>query len=281
MNLSGGLPVPLARVVVLWALWRLLGRVLGLYRCHDCRQHKTKDQFTVTVGTIFEDSHIPLSKWLLAITLMCSSKKGMSAHQLHRMLGITYKSAWFMGHRIRYAMDQPSDGKLGGIIEADETWVGGKATRAGKQTAWENKTPVLALIQRNGEVRSRVAPTVSAATLKEFLLENAKTSARLMTDELDAYEGVGKQFKSHERVKHKALEYSRGDVTTNSAEGYFAILKRGINGIYHHVSKEHLPRYLSEFNFRFNSRKNNDDERTVSAILGFEGKRLKYRDSLT
>jgi len=258
----------------------LAGARPGLYRCHDCREHKTKDQFTVTVGTIFEDSHIPLSKWLLAITLMCSSKKGMSAHQLHRMLGITYKSAWFMAHRIRYAMEQSTSEKLGGIIEADETWVGGKATRAGNQTAWENKSPVLALVQRNGEVRTRVVPTVSAATLKEFLLENAKTSARLMTDELDAYEGVGKQFKSHERVKHKIHEYSRGDVTTNSAEGFFSILKRGINGVYHHVSKEHLHRYLSEFDFRYNRRKITDDERTISAIAGFDGKRLKYRDSL-
>jgi transposase-like protein len=176
-------------------------------------------------------------------------------------------------------METPTKGKLGGIIEADETWVGGKSRRIGQQTAWENKTPVLALVQRNGDVRSRVAPTVSAATLKEFLLENAKTSARLMTDELDSYEGVGKSFKSHERVKHKIHEYSRGDVTTNTVEGYFSILKRGINGVYHHVSKEHLHRYLSEFDFRYNRRKINDDERMISAIAGFEGKRLTYLDS--
>lgn len=253
----------------------------GLYRCKDCRKLKNNNQFTVTVGTIFEDSHIKLNIWLQAIILLCSSKKGMSAHQLHRQLGITYKSAWFMAHRIRYAMEQNSFKKMQGTIEADETYVGGKSRRVGKQTGLENKTPVVSLVQRDGNVRSFVVPTVSAMTLKKVLTENLSKSAKLMTDELRGYIRVGKEFKSHEVVNHKNYEYVRDSVTTNTVEGFFSILKRGINGIYHHVSKEHLHRYLAEFDFRYNHRKINDEERTVKAIIGFEGKRLTYRDSLS
>ena len=249
----------------------------GLYRCRDCRKAKRNAQFTVTVGTIFEDSHIKLDVWLQAIVMLCSSKKGMSAHQMHRQLGITYKSAWFMMHRIRYAMEQKSFGKLNGIVEADETYIGGKGRRTARLTGFENKTAVVALVQRNGDVRSFPVETVSAKTLRNILTENLDKETRLMTDELQGYIKVGREFKSHEVVKHGKFEYVRGDVTTNTVEGYFGLLKRGVNGTYHHISKEHLHRYLAEFNFRYNNRKIDDTERTVKALLGFEGKRLTYK----
>lgn len=250
----------------------------GLYRCKDCRKLKKNNQFTVTVGTIFEDSHIKLSLWLMAISLMCASKKGISAHQVHRMLGITYKTAWFMCHRIRFAM-QPTDKKrMRGVIEADETYIGGKARMAWRLTGRENKTPVVALVQRGGRVRSFVVPSVTAMTLKEVLLENVHPSSHLMTDENVGYKKIGKQFASHQTVNHARDEYARGDVTTNTVEGFFGLLKRGVNGTFHHISKEHLHRYLSEFDFRYNRRKMTDQQRTVQAIAGFEGKRLKYKD---
>jgi len=253
----------------------------GLYRCKNCRRLEKSSQFTVTVGTIFEDSHIKLQIWLQAVILLCSSKKGMSAHQLHRQLGITYKSAWFMAHRIRYGMQKTNKRKMQGIIEADETLIGGKSRRVGQQTGLENKTPVVALVQRNGNVRSFALQTVSAKSLKAVLTENVSPKADLMTDELAAYKKVGKEFASHEVVNHGRYEYVRGDVTTNTVEGFFAILKRGINGVYHHVSREHLNRYLAEFNFRYNHRKIDDSARVISAISNFEGKRLTYRDSLS
>lgn len=254
----------------------------GVYRCKDCRKMKKSNQFTVTVGTIFEDSHIKLSLWLMAISLMCASKKGISAHQMHRMLGITYKTAWFMCHRIRYAMQAPKTGKrLKGTIEADETFIGGKARRFGRLTGMENKTPVVSLVQRNGKVRSFVVPTISAGNLKDVLLENVHPSSHLMTDQLDAYKAVGKEFASHKTVNHGVGEYVRGNVTTNTVEGFFGLLKRGVNGSFHHISREHLHRYLSEFDFRYNRRRMNDQERTIQAIRGFEGKRLTYRDSLS
>jgi transposase-like protein len=246
----------------------------GVYKCSSCRK-----QFTVTVGTIFEDSHIPLAKWLSAIYLMCCSKKGISANQAHRMLEITYKSAWFMCHRIRYAMEQNSFKKMQGTIEVDETYVGGKNRRIGSKTGLENKTPVVSLVQRNGEVRSFVVETVFSATLKKVLSENMSKKAKLMTDELRGYKKVGKEFASHEVVNHSKYEYVRGDVTTNTVEVYFGLLKRGINGTFHHVSRKHLQRYLSEFDFRYNFHKLNDSSITPIAIQGFEGKRLMYRDS--
>jgi len=260
---------------------KLAGARAGLYRCKDCRKNKMKDQFTVTVGTIFEDSHIKLNIWLQAITLMCSSKKGISAHQVHRQLGVTYKTAWFLCMRIRYAMQEKPTRRMKGVIEADETYVGGKSRRVGQLTGWENKTPVVALVKRDGNVRSFVVPTVSAQTLRETLLENVHPSSHLMTDELTAYEKTGNGFASHQTVTHSKYEYVRGDVYTNTVEGFFSLLKRGINGTFHHVSKEHLHRYLSEFDFRYNRRKVSDHERTISAISGFEGKRLTYRDSLS
>ncbi len=256
------------------------GARAGLYRCRDCRRSKTKNQFTVTVGTIFEDSHIKLNIWLQAISLMCSSKKGISAHQIHRQLGVTYKTAWFMCHRIRFAMEQKPTRKMKGTIEADETYVGGKSRRVGQQTGLENKTPVVSLVQRNGKVRSFVVPVVSAQTLRETLLDNINPSSHLMTDELTAYGKIGEEFASHDTVNHSRHEYVRGNATTNTVEGYFSLLKRGVNGTFHHISREHLHRYLAEFDFRYNRRKVTDNERTASAIEGFEGKRLTYKDSL-
>jgi transposase-like protein len=250
----------------------------GLYKCKYCRK-----QFTVTVGTIFEASHIKISTWLKAIYLLCSSKKGMSAHQLHRMLGITYKSAWFMAHRIRYAMEQgPIIEMMTGIVEADEAYIGGKRRngreKAGRPGPFSNKAPIFALVQRGGRVRAFPMARVTAENLLAALKENVDPSARVMTDDLNSYDGVGKHFASHETVNHTKKEYVRGDVTTNTVEGFFGLFKRGVNGIYHHVGKKHLHRYTSEFEFRYNARDMSDGDRTVLAIAGFEGKRLKYRD---
>jgi len=242
----------------------------GVLKCKACRK-----QFTVTVGTIFEDSHIPLHKWLLAIQLLCSSKKGMSAHQLHRILSVTYKSAWFMAHRIRYAMSQPPLAKLQGIIEADETYIGGKAHGKRGRGA-ENKIPVFALVERNGDVRSFKTERVTAKNLKGIIREHVDKSATIMTDEFLAYKGLGREF-NHQTVNHGIGEYVNGLAHTNTAEGYFSLIKRGIVGVYHHVSSKHLSLYLDEFNFRYNGRKLNDSSRTLSAIASTEGKRLMLR----
>ncbi len=219
----------------------------GVYKCKYC-----KKQFTVTVGTIFEGSHIKISKWLMAIYLMCSSRKGISAHQLHRMLGITYKSAWFMAHRIRYAMSQqPFEEKLIGIVEADETYIGGKAK--GKRGRGAGKKMIVAsLVQRKGDVRSVPIEKVTAKNLKGFIRKNVDGSAYLMTDEFRSYNGLDKEYAGHGVVNHGKKEYSRGIIHTNTIEGYFSILKRGVNGIFHHISKKYLPFYLCEFDFRYN-----------------------------
>jgi transposase-like protein len=252
-----------------------------LWKCRACRK-----QFTVTVGTIFEGSHIPLQKWLLAFYLLCSSKKGMSAHQLHRMLGVTYKSAWFMAHRIRYAMEQPPFARpLEGVVEADETYVGGKERNRKRQDKQKktgrgtNKTPVVALVERGGEVRSFRMANVTGLELKGAIRRNVSRDARIMTDSFKSYRGLGKEFASHEYVSHSDGEYVRGDVHTNTAENYFSILKRGIDGTYHHISEAHLPRYLAEFDFRYNNRIGlgvDDAERTRRALAGVVGKRLTY-----
>jgi transposase-like protein len=252
-----------------------------LWKCRACRK-----QFTVTVGTIFEGSHIPLQKWLLAFYLLCSSKKGMSAHQLHRMLGVTYKSAWFMAHRIRYAMEQPPFARpLEGVVEADETYVGGKERNRKRQDKQKktgrgtDKTPVVALVERGGEVRSFRMANVTGLELKGAIRRNVSREARIMTDSFKSYRGLSKEFASHEYVSHSDGEYVRGDVHTNTAENYFSILKRGVNGTYHHVSEAHLPRYLAEFDFRYNNRIAlgvTDAERTRRALAGVVGKRLTY-----
>ncbi len=259
----------------------------GLWKCAGCRK-----QFTVTVKTIFEDSHIPLHKWLLAIHLMCASKKGVSAHQLMRMLDIRqYKSAWFMAHRIRYAMTGELPEKMNGIVEADETYVGGRRRRRqthvmkdGQRTADHigpvaDKAAVFAVVQRGGRVHSRHIERVTADSLKVVLDEVCDADAHLMTDT-----GVLRNRttgRKHSLVNHKADEYVRWDegvcVTTNTVEGYFSILKRGINGVYHHVGRKHLHRYLGEFDFRYNEREVTDGERAQKALAGFDGKRLTYK----
>jgi transposase-like protein len=241
----------------------------GVWKCKACRK-----QFTVTVGTIFEDSHIPIHQWLSAIQFLCASKKGMSAHQLHRMLNITYKSAWFMAHRIRYAMGQPPlTEKLQGIVEADETYIGGKA-RGKRGRGAENKTPVFSLVQRGGDVRSFKTERVTAKNLKTMIRENVDRKSTIMTDEFLAYKYLHEEFADHQTVSHGSREYVRGDVHTNTAEGYFSLLKRGIIGIYHHISPQHLGLYLAEFDFRYNSRKVEDGVRMMLAIDGTKGKRL-------
>ena len=244
----------------------------GVWKCRACRR-----QFTITVGTIFEDSHIPIHQWLSAIQFLCASKKGISAHQLHRMLNITYKSAWFMAHRIRYAMGQaPIAEKLHGIVEADETYIGGKAHGKRGRGA-ENKTPVFAIVQRGGDVRPFKAERVTAKNLKAMIRENVDQDSTIMTDEFLAYKGLHKEFANHQTVSHGSGEYVRGNAHVNSAEGYFSLLKRGIIGTYHHISQQHLDRYPAEFNFRYNSRKVDDGFRMVLAVEGAKGKRLMLR----
>jgi len=260
----------------------------GLWKCAGCRE-----QFTVTVGTIFEDSHIPLSKWLLAYHLLCASKKGMSAHQLHRMLKVTYRSAWFMAHRIRYTMTQePLSSKLQGVVEVDETYIGGKL-RTGTYKPKDNyhrkrfapvanKAAVVSVLQRGGRVQSTHVEQVTSANLKEMVTTLIDENAHVMTDSSTVLDKA-LQHRTHSQVNHTAKEYVRYEdglcITTNAIEGYFATLKRGINGVYHHVGKQHLHRYLSEFDFRYNSRKEKDGDRTLLALNGVEGKRLMLRDS--
>ncbi len=270
--------------------YALKSKTRKLWKCAACRK-----QFTVTIGTIFEGSHIKLNKWLLAFYLLCSSKKGMSAHQLHRMLGVTYKSAWFMAHRIRYAMQQPAFTELlSGVVEVDETYVGGKVRRSNvKQYApldpmkpdkrrlgrgGDNKTPVVALVERGGNVRAERMANVTGKELKGAIRRHVDPSATIMTDSFASYRGLDKEYAGHFTVNHLD-EYVNGEIHTNTAENFFSILKRGIDGVYHHVSEAHLGRYLDEFTFRYNNRIANgidDAERTRRALLGAEGKRLKY-----
>lgn len=250
----------------------------GVYKCKSCRK-----PFSVTVGTLFERSKIPLNKWVLATHLLTSSKKGMSAHQLHRMLGVTYKTAWFMAHRIREAMRPHDDkqGPLGGqnkVVEADETYVGGKAKNAKKGKPVPKKEAVFSLVERDGKVRSFHVPSVSRNTLRPILVSQIDRKSYLMTDEAGVYRSPGREFAGHGTVNHSIDEYVRGTFWhTNTIEGYFAILKRGITGVYQHVSQKHLKRYLGEFDFRYNERDLTDTERTIAALKGIEGKRMTYR----
>lgn len=246
----------------------------GVYFCGDCRQ-----QFTVTVGTVFERSKIPLHKWILATHLLCSSKKGISSHQLHRTLGVTYKTAWFMTHRIREAMKPSHSGLLGtggGTVEADETYIGRKPGSE-KRRGHGHKEAVFSLVERNGNVRSFHVPDVTASTLKEKLKSNVDEAASLMTDDARQYKKICEMFGSHESVNHSIGEYVRGKAHTNTIEGFFSIFKRGIYGVYQHVSSHHLHRYTTEFDFRYNNRKVTDSERSDNALKGISGKRLTYR----
>lgn len=247
----------------------------GVYKCNECAK-----PFSVTVGTIMEDSKIPLNKWLMAFRLISSAKKGFSAHELHRDLGITYKSAWFLAHRIREAMagdDSPLGGP-NGVVEADETYVGGKAkNRATRAPA--PKKAVVALVDREGHARSFHVANVNAATLRPLIVTNVDRASHLMTDESMVYTRVGREFAGHSVVNHSAKEYvtTGGFKHSNTVENFFSIFKRGVIGTYHHMSEAHLGRYCREFDFRYNNRKISDAERTVIAIKGARGKRLMYR----
>ncbi len=251
----------------------------GLRKCGNCRK-----QFTVTVGTVFESSHVPLHKWLQAVYLMASSKKGISAHQLHRTLEVTYKTAWFMAHRIREAMRTGAFdvfGANGGTVEVDETFVGNDRTIKPKHTkkgrGYAHKHKVLALVDR---AQSMVVDDLKAATLVPILKERIAAGARIMTDEAGQYRFLNRDFAEHEFVSHGNGEYGRGDIHTNTIEGYFSIFKRGMNGVYQHCAKRHLHRYLAEFDFRYNEREVDDPERFTLLLTGAIGKRLMYRDSL-
>ena len=256
----------------------------GWYHCKDCRR-----KFTAQVGTIYERSHIPMTKWLLATHLMCASKKGISAHQLHRMLGLPYKTAWFMAHRIREAMRELNPAAAGGEgkwVEADETYVGGKernkhkSKRNRKNIGAVGKEIVFSLVERKGRVQSRHIADVSAGTLRPILTTQIDQASTLMTDEGGQYRKHGPHFAGWETVNHSIDEYVRGKAHTNTIEGYFSILKRGITGTYHHVSPQHLKRYLGEFDFRYNERaalEVTDAERAKKAVAGAVGKRMTYQ----
>jgi len=264
-------------------VYRIRGRSArpGLWKCGSCRK-----QFTVTVGTVFERSKIPLHLWLQATYLLCSSKKGISSHQLHRTLGVTYKTAWFMSHRIREAMREINPPKLGGggsIVEADETFWGNKGKNKrhgqGRKAArgWHHKEKIFSLVERGGRVRSYHVEKVTANTLKPIIREQVHADTVISTDEGAHYRGLEKEFAGHLTVTHALNEYVRGDAGTQAIDNYYSILKRGLTGIYQHCGKHHLGRYVGEYDFRYNYRDVTDAERTAEALRGIEGKRLTYR----
>ena len=252
----------------------------GVWKCNDgCAK-----QFSVTVGTVMEGSHLPIRTWLMAFAILCSAKKGVSALQLQRQLGLgSYRTAWHLCHRIRWAMSQnPLKGLLEGIVMVDETYVGGKPRhRRGevlKKGPSGTKQPVVALVERGGRVRSWPVADITAKTLQDAIRNNVHPSSAIQTDQLASYKGVGKRFAGgHETVNHAKMEYVRGNVSTNEIESYFSLLKRGITGSFHSVSKAHLHRYCDEFSFRWNERKVSDSERTHKALSLIEGARLMYK----
>ncbi len=253
---------------------------VGVYKCYQCRK-----PFTVKVGTIFESSHIKLHIWLQAMFLMASSKKGVSSNQLHRTLGVTLKTAWFMAHRLRLAMQKVGMEPMGGageVVEVDETYIGrleGVPKKAGGP--WHKNT-VLTLVQRNGEARSFHVEGHRRYDVEGVMRENIKRDTALMTDEGNHYTAIGKEFASHGTVKHGEGEYGRGVIHTNTIEGFYSIFKRGMKGVYQHCSEKHLHRYLAEFDFRYSNRVKlgvNDEARTMRMIEGIKGKRLTYRRS--
>jgi transposase-like protein len=256
----------------------------GVYKCKDCRK-----PFTVTVGTVMERSHIDLSKWVLAAHFMASSKKGMSAKQLERMMGVAYETAWFLFHRLREAAREASPGPLGGTgktVEADESVVGGKernkrlSKRNPKNIGMVGKSIAFTLVERGGRARSFHVANVTGKTLGPIIFRNVHRTSTLMTDDAGQYRPIGTEFARHEAVNHGIEEYVRGDAHSNTVEGYFSILKRGVIGTFHHVSEAHLHRYLAEFDFRYNTRSAlgvEDDERAAELLRGAKGKRLMYR----
>lgn len=251
----------------------------GLYKCGTC-----DDRFSVTVGTVMESSHIPLHKWLIAFYMMCASKTQISAKQLERQLELgSYRSALFLCHRIRFALKDISPaGTLSGEVEADETYIGGKAKGKGRGYTG-NKIAVVSLVQRGGDVRSHVAERVTGKTIDTLLRRHVSEDAHLNTDESPLYTKAGKRFASHSRVNHSAEEYAYYDyrenrtVTTNTAEGFFGNSKRSLDGTHHHVSRQHLHLYTAELDFKYNTRKSSDGERTAEGIRRIGGKRLMYR----
>jgi transposase-like protein len=245
----------------------------GLRKCNECRK-----QFTVKVGTIFEDSHVPMTHWLQAIYLMCSSKKGISTRQLQRMLGGSMKTAWFIGHRIRHAMAPAAPGKIGGpdvTVEADETFLSrSPKTRNNRALNAKSGEVVLSLVERGGDIRSMY---LDDKNVRDHLVKHLDDRSRLVTDGSTVYKF---QTEKHESVDHSKYEWSRGDVHTNTLEGFFSIFKRGLIGVYQHMDKKHLDRYLAEFDFRMNTRAKlgiDDAQRTTIAVEGFAGKRLMYK----
>lgn len=258
------------------------GRVrLGLWKCYHC-----KGQFRCTKGTVFESAHLKLHQWFQVAYLLCSSKKGISSNQLARTLGCTVNTAWFASHRIREAMRAGElavpFGTGGGIVEADETFIGRKAGQP-VRSAWHHKMKVLTLIDRDSrKAKSTVIDDLTHADIGPVLRKNLARETRLMTDEAGHYKALGREFAAHDVVFHKGKEYVRGDVHTNTAEGYFSVFKRGMKGVYQHCNERHLHRYLAEFDFRYNNRVAlgvNDGGRTTTALRGIVGKRLTYRDS--
>jgi transposase-like protein len=252
----------------------------GKYRCSEkeCRK-----DFTVKVGTVFEASHIPLHKWLLAAYLLCSSKKGMSSHQLHRTLEVTYKTAWFMTHRIREAMRTGTFSPLGGtgkVVEADETYIGRKDGTVKARGGYHHKRAVLSLVERGGEVRSFHVDRAIVRDVVPIVRKNVRRESILATDESNLYTKLGKEFAEHVAVEHGIGEYVRDEAHTNTIEGFFSIFKRGFKGIYQHCGEQHLHRYLAEDDFRYNNRSRfgiEDARRADIALAGIEGKRLTYR----
>jgi transposase-like protein len=247
----------------------------GMFLCNDCR-----DKFTVRTGTVMERSHVPLHKWLLATHLMASSKKGMSAAQMGRMLGVTYKTAWFLCHRIREAMDGANPtGPLGGegiTVEADETFVGGKA----KNRAFRKPAPkkiVMALVERDGRARSFHVANINAETLRGVLVTHVDRASHLMTDSWKGYVVPGSEFASHGVVSHTIGQYAKGKKHSNTVENFFSIFKRGVIGTYHHMSEAHIHRYCAEFDLRANTRDLSDAERASEILKGGIGRRLTYR----
>jgi transposase-like protein len=247
------------------------------WRCRACGHFHT-----VRTDSVMEDSRIPLMHWCRAFWRVCSSKKGIAAKQIQRETGLSYKSALFLMHRVRYALADMPDCKLTGIVEVDETYVGGKPRKDGtkhKTGRGTKKTPVAVLVERNGNARARVIPNVTGKTLKAAINEHVEPEARINTDDFRSYRSLTYNWPGgHDVVKHSIGEYSRGSACTNTAESFFALLKRGVFGVFHAVSKKHLHRYVSEFEFRWNTRKDHDGERVAKAVRAAEGKRLMYRE---